>query len=96
MAGYRYRVPDFRRVRESASAAVSAVVGLPHGLRAFVAVVRIVFVVLGRAQNDLAGAVAAWKGKRLQNHIESVARLVRERRAEIAREVREPVCGAAN
>jgi hypothetical protein len=64
---------------------VSAVVGLPHGLfhslvfRVFVAVVLIVFVVLGRTQHDLASAVGAWKGKRLKNHIEPVARLVRER-----------------
>jgi hypothetical protein len=64
---------------ELASAAVSAVVALLDGLsrslvfRVFVAVVLIVFVVLGRTQHDLAGAVAAWKRERLEDDVESVA-----------------------
>jgi hypothetical protein len=63
----------------SASPAVSAVVGLPHGLsrslvfRVFVAVVLIVFVVLGRTQHDLACAVTVRKRQRLQDHVETIA-----------------------
>jgi hypothetical protein len=50
---------------------VPAVVALPHGLsRSLVFGVLVAFIVFGRTQH---GAVAAWKGKRLQNHIESVA-----------------------
>jgi hypothetical protein len=52
---------------------VPAVVALPHGLsRSLVFGVLVAFIVFGRTQHDF-GAVAAWKGKRLQNHIESVA-----------------------
>jgi hypothetical protein len=60
----------------SASAAVSAVVALPHGLSRSlvfrVLVALIVPVVLGRTKNDLAGAVAAWKRQGLQDHIEPI------------------------
>jgi hypothetical protein len=58
---------------------MSAIVALPHGLldpfvfRAFVAVVLIVFVVLGRTQHDLACAVTVRKWQRLQDHIEPIA-----------------------
>jgi hypothetical protein len=61
----------FHECGSQASAAVSAVVALPHGLsrslvfRVFVAVVLIVFVVLGRTQHDLAGAVTVRKWQRL-------------------------------
>jgi hypothetical protein len=56
--------------------AVSVVVALPHGLpsslvfRVFVAVVLIVFVVLGRTQHDLASAVTVRKWQRLQDYVE--------------------------
>ena len=59
---------------------------MPHGLLASlvfrVLVALIVPVVFGRTQNDLAGAVAVRKRQRLKDHIEPVARLVRECRAD--------------
>jgi hypothetical protein len=60
-------------------------VGAPHGLfdsLVFgVLVVSGLAVVFGRTRHDLADSVAAWKRQSLQDHIESVARLARERRA---------------
>jgi hypothetical protein len=75
------------RAEVSASAAVSAVVALPHGLSrllvfGFLVVAVALTVVFGRTQDDLARAVTAWKRQCLEDHIESVARLVRERRAD--------------
>jgi hypothetical protein len=64
---------------------VSAVVDLPHGLLdslVFVALVVAVLIVFWGTQHDLACAVAAWKRQRLQDHVEPIARLVRERRAD--------------
>jgi hypothetical protein len=69
---------------------VSAVLALPHGLLDSlvfsvligVLVVAVLSFVFGRTQHDLACAVAAWKRQGLQDHIEPVARLVRERRAD--------------
>jgi hypothetical protein len=61
--GYRHREPDL-----SASAAVSAVVALPHGLLDSLVVlvlmgvlVAALLIVFGRTKDNLAGAAVAWK-----------------------------------
>jgi hypothetical protein len=69
----RGRLPASRAGFLMRSAAVPAVVGLPHGLsrslvfRVFVAVVLIVFVVFRWTQHDLAGAATVRKRQRLQD-----------------------------
>jgi hypothetical protein len=53
---------------------VSAVVALPNGFpRSLVFGGLVAFIVFRRTKHDLASGVTAWKKKRLQNHIESVA-----------------------
>jgi hypothetical protein len=69
----------------SASAAMSAVVLLPHGLLG--SLVALVLIIFGRTQNDLAyaGTVGDWQ--RLEDHVEAIARLVRKRCADWEPEV---------